>query len=334
MRSSRRRARRRARQGFGLSVALAVSTGAGCKQSHDEAWPVFVADVQATTDESPPPRAWTDRAIAAALGNTPLYAPGEGEDALELEVEFWEVAAGGSSHARDLVVDLSIESPDLVRKAGGPEVLEATVLLERSDGRPASLESDLELALARAVSVLDARTRLSMGDRSQVDALLGLEDPEILILALEHVAESSDPRYAPKVLVRIGDPDERVARAAVEALGRVGGPREAEILISRLRLGRTGLAAPAYHALARMGGSEAEAFLTFAAENEDEPERRRAAMMALRSMRSMNGPASSSPAATSYGGPLPADVDAGLEAGQPSSPTLAPDRGGHRSHRR
>ncbi len=260
---------------------------AGCTQGgRDEAWSVELVEVEGHGPMRAPSEAWVRRSVHAAMGKSVLFSPGEA--GLELRATYWELPDREGQGSRDLVVELELESPDLVRRADGPETLAATVLLERRGAGPEQFEGDLELALSRAMVVLDGRTRLAMGRPEQVAALLRSGDADMILLALEALREA--PRrgakgHASEVAQVLGHRDQRVRVAAVETLGAIGGPAQVRALIAQLRLSDPIDAEASYRALAAMGGGVAEDFLRFAAENEDEPGQRRAAALALRSMR-------------------------------------------------
>jgi HEAT repeat protein len=69
---------------------------------------------------------------------------------------------------------------------------------------------------------------------------------------------------------------------AIETIGLIGGPEHVPALLARIQLADTPQVSRAYDALASLGGPEATGFLEFAARNEDEPDRRKAAQQALR----------------------------------------------------
>jgi hypothetical protein len=265
-------------------LACSLIAALGCSAGDDEPWKVRVDTVlaRATSESVPEPR--VRAALAKAWQRTPMFAPatrGEDEEgSLEADLGYWEVV--DDDGARQLVVSIQVETPEPLRtRPSATEHIEATVLLER-DGAE-SLEQDLNLALARAVIVIDARTRLVHGSAEQLQVLLGGDDPDLAALALEWVRDGGQTRHLQDVLRLLDHPDERVFLAAVEALGAVGGPQHAATLIERVQLQDPAHAQRTYEALAALGGPDAVGFLRFAAQNEDDPARRRAARSALRS---------------------------------------------------
>lgn len=265
-------------------LAVTVFGSTACKDKRDRAWSVDLRQVRAHTEGAAPSDAWTRRALNGGLGASPLFEPATDDEGLAMSLEYWELPARDGSGRRDLVVELELEAPELVARQNHGEPVVATVMLEREAGAQGRLADDLELALRRAVSVLDARTRLAMAAPEQVVALLRSGDADLALLALEHIHEHDASEHAAAVAAVLEHPDARVRSAAVEALGAVGGPAQVEALIAQMRLAEPVDAQAGYRALANMGGEDAEAFLRFAAENEDEPSQRRAAAMALRSL--------------------------------------------------
>lgn len=161
--------------------------------------------------------------------------------------------------------------------------LEAVIELERRDGT-LDADEDVPETLARGVSVLDAKLRLLRGGVEDARALLGDDDPEIVVLALEQVGRQRWRDEADRVAALVGHADARVVSAAVECLGIVGGERHATTLLRHVRLADADQTRRLYDTLAALGGDEAQGFLEFAARNEDDPLMADVAERALRRM--------------------------------------------------
>lgn len=196
---------------------------------------------------------------------------------LSTQVRLGEVA--GADGGRVLRVELAAEVPAGHQAVLG-KALEATIELERRDGTLVA-EQDVPIALARGVSVLDAKLQLVAGSEADAVRLLGAADPEIVVIALEKVARQRWRAVSTKVAELLTHEDERVVAAAVECLGTVGGPEHAAALVRHVRLADTDQARRLYDTLASVGGEEARGFLEFAARNEDDPEMADAATRAL-----------------------------------------------------
>lgn len=179
-----------------------------------------------------------------------------------------------------LRVELEGEIPPEAVPRLGP-ALEATVELTHGDGR---LEGDRDVAdaVGRAVAAFDARVLLGVGTVHDVAGLLADPDPQIVQLALDHVARQRLRELADPVAALVDHRDPTTAAAAVECLGVVGGAEHSTLLVRRARLGDRATAQRLYEALGRLGGDEAIGFLEFAARNEDDPVLANVAASALR----------------------------------------------------
>lgn len=266
---------------FGLALSLAG--GAACNEPQKPAQGRYEVQVVRVTDRSLGEEHVSRETIRQALGGAfdaessfRLSAEDEG-----LPAELWFAEQPGpNGSSRDLIVGLRIQTPNDLETSLGSDGLEANVLLERESG-DASLAQDLNLAIGRAVAVLEARVGLARGDKKRVNQLLASEDPELVLLALEWVRDhrgGADPEVVAQLLRH---DDERVGLTAIEALGVIGGPEHVAALLRGVRLADAGQAHRTYEALATLGGPDAQAFLEFAARNEDEDERRQAAARAL-----------------------------------------------------
>jgi hypothetical protein len=186
-----------------------------------------------------------------------------------------EAATGG----RVLRAEFAAAVPEEQHAVLG-RVLEATIELERRDGTLVP-DEDVPTALARGVSVLDAKVQLVLGTQTDAEGLLGSDDPEIVVLALEQVTRQRWRGLADPVAKLLAHGDERVVAAAVECLGVVGGPRHTAALLRHVRLADVDQARRLYDTLAALGGDEARGFLEFAARNEDDPAMAEVATRAL-----------------------------------------------------
>jgi HEAT repeats len=193
-----------------------------------------------------------------------------------------EMASAAGS--RVLRVELEARVPGELHATLGT-ALDATVELERTDGTLVPAQ-DVPEALTRAVAVLDAKLSLVTGERDDARRLLADPDPEIVVLALEHVQRQRWRDLADDVAALLSGSDPRVGVAVVECLGQIGRPEHAGVLLRHVRLADTAQAQRLYEALAALGGDEAAAFLEFAARNEDDPAMAEVAERALRRLRS------------------------------------------------
>ncbi len=247
------------------------------------------------------PEAEVRRELLAAASGLPSFVDPTriSAPALRARIDLGEVdsAAGG----RILRVDLVATVPSGAQAVLGGE-LDAIIELERHDGTLSAAE-DVPVALGRAAAVLDAKVQLATGATVEARRLLTHEDPEIVVLALEHVARKRWRGLADDVAALLPAGDERIAAAAIEALGAIGGPEHAAVLLKHARLADRDQAQRLYDALASLGGDQAQGFLEFAARNEDDPTLAEVASRALGRLRS-------GPAAFPEPGPEPAATSA------------------------
>ncbi len=205
---------------------------------------------------------------------------------LAASLEYRELPESGGRGGRDLLVRLAIETPRELAGELGSEGLDVTVLLERESG-DVDLADDLQLAADRLTRIVQARTDLARRSAGVVATLLDHEDPELVALTLEWVRDHPDEpmamadRTADRTAELINHPDPDVRLLAIETIGEIGGARHVSGLLEQLELNDGDQVARAYNALAGLGGAEARTFLEFAARNEDEPDRQRAAERAL-----------------------------------------------------
>lgn len=294
--------------GVALASCTAMTLGAtttltGCGEragSLEPPYPVSIERVsRGARGNNAFPREAVDRAVARGLASNPRFrqaAPGESR---ALRGSLWFDDREGTDGSRTIELALSVEAPPGLRDPEAEPQLEAFVTLEREAPVADDLAGDLAMALELAVSVVDARVALALGERHRIQSLLEAEDPELVLLALEWTAEHRATDFADAVVSLLAHEDDRVAAAAVETLGVVGSAHHVPAILRHLRLSDSGHAYRAYDALGSLGGPEALAFLRFAARNEDEPDRRIAARRALEQA-ARQGPEGTVRAETSY----------------------------------
>lgn len=208
-------------------------------------------------------------AILDAVGRSGAFVhPGEASaGVMPTRVRMGEVAGPGGGRA--LRVAFVARTPSDHQSVLGVAV-DATVELERKDGALVP-EEDAPVALVRAVGVMDAKVRLLQGHQAEAVALTSSEDPEIVVLALEHIARQRWRGAADRAVELLAHGDERVVESAVDCVGAIGGPEHAGVLVKHVRLADRDQAQRLYEALSQLGGDEAAGFLRFAARNEDDP---------------------------------------------------------------
>jgi hypothetical protein len=281
-------------------LALLGGLAGGCGDAGEEAWPTQLGDYAfaagpAGAAQNVPSRAQAQLALSSALGSSPMYRPmlgeheGELAEVLELDVSITEAGDHGGSW----MVALELDSPELMRNRGAPEAFEVVLLVDLRPELDAEAASALALqsALGRGLSVLDAKSRLSLGTAEQASKLLGMPDTELRLLALNWIGTQGGSSDAAAVEPLLRDRDPRIVEAALFALSRVGSSAHTTALIALSLSADGSIARQAYIALGEVGGVRARTYLEFAARNEDEPRRRRAAELALRSTKRAGEPA-------------------------------------------
>jgi hypothetical protein len=208
-------------------------------------------------------------AILDAVARSGAFVhPGEASaGVMPTRVRMGEVAGPGGGRA--LRVAFVARTPSDYQSILGAAV-DATVELERSDGAWVP-EEDAPVALTRGVAVMDAKVRLLQGHQPEALALTRSDDPEIVVLTLEHIARQRWRAAAERAVELLAHGDERVVEAAVDCLGAIGGPEHVGALVKHVRLADRDQAQRLYEALSQLGGDEAAGFLRFAARNEDDP---------------------------------------------------------------
>lgn len=138
----------------------------------------------------------------------------------------------------------------------------------------------IEAAADVAVRTLALRLRLARGHTDAAIGLLGVDDPETILLALEWTRDHPGAALADAVAARVDHDDPEVVILAMEVLALVGEARHASAVIRRVERWPA-LAREAYRTLGALGGADAVGFLQFAAANEDEAALQKEAERAL-----------------------------------------------------
>ncbi len=220
--------------------------------------------------------------LGASLGeraNLRIAAPTDRGSVLGAALWFQEKVAEDGE--REVYLQAQIEVPAELRAILGG-LIHATVILERDPGGQASLDDDVVAAGARAFAVLDTRLALARGDHGVVRELLGDEDPELVILALEWIREHTPAAFAGDVVAILEHEDDRVSALAVECLGYAADRALVEPIVRSARPMSRLQTREVYRALARLRGAEALGYLRFAAANEDDSILREEAERSLR----------------------------------------------------
>ena len=203
---------------------------------------------------------------------------GDGVDgALWFDVE---TARGG---ARRVELSLSIARGAGLPAGGGRGALEAMVQVDSSAAADDSDDEAVREALSLALGIIDAQVSLERGEEARIPALLRSNDPQVVLLAMAWVRQRERTEFLAHVVAALDHRHPDVAIAAVETLGLIGHASHVpEILQQAPRL-QIASSFRLYEALGRLGGPDAEAFLEFAARNEEDPALRSAARRALHS---------------------------------------------------
>lgn len=205
--------------------------------------------------------------LSASDQDGPLHAAAVGHGALE-------DAASPSPSALFLHVELEVPS-DLRSQFDVPAITTRMRLPDTDPAAPA-----LASAAEAALQVLNLRLGVARGRGDAAAALLGADDPELKLLALEWIRDHPGPGLADAVAGQLEQGDPEVVALALEVLTAIGEARHAAAVVRRVERSPA-LAREGYRALAVLGGADAVGFLRFAAANEDEPGLRAEAERAL-----------------------------------------------------
>ena len=239
---------------------------------------------------SPERDATLHAAVTAALDRSEEFADTPGRLGGALRLAAWLSASdqSGPAHAAGaagaaatakpaaLFLHVELEVPaDLRAQFDVPAITARVALPDLEPGAP-TLASAAEVAL----QVLGHRLGVARGRGEAAVALLGADDPELKLLALEWIRDHPGPGLADAVAGQMEQNDPQVVALALEVLTTIGEERHAAAVVRRAERSPA-LARAAYQALAVLGGADAVGFLRFAAANEDEPGLRAEAERAL-----------------------------------------------------
>jgi len=195
-----------------------------------------------------------------------------------------EVPRVAGPAAAVLFLHVELEVPATLRKQFDVPAITARVKLPDTQPSPAQLEA----AAREALEMLGLRLALGRGEPEAAALLLRSEDSEVVLLALEWTRDHPSSLLADAVAGQVDSEDPRVVRLALEVLAEVGEARHASVVVRRVERWPA-LARDGYRTLAVLGGPDAVGFLRFAAANEDESELRREAERALDSALASSG---------------------------------------------
>ena len=246
-------------------LALVAASACACGGGDDANVVGFCPELFAVHGGGP----WVEPTLHEAVAEARWLKTQTSRDVPELPLEVVLGAVTDPDAAPILRLSAQAHPPREWRARLGDEI-EAIVEVEPKGGVLDPVEHG-ELALHRAVAVLDAKIGLLLDGRDAIATLLAGDDPQIVVLGLDWVTDHRGREYADDVARLVDHPDERVALRAVECLGVVGEARHAHALVRLPRLADRAYAQRIYDALARLGGAEAQGFLEFAARNEDDP---------------------------------------------------------------
>jgi hypothetical protein len=252
----------------------------GCGPADGRRAAVDVDRIDAGTPEL---RAALESAVGAALTDSATFFAGPGGLAGGLRLAAWVSASDlggpprpGGATPSALFLHLELEVPAELRKQFDVPAITARSRLPDVDPDPETLAS----AARSALEVLALRLALARGDAAAAAHLLGADDPDLVLLALEWTRDHPSPLLADAVAGQVERGDPAVVRLALEVLEGVGQARHGRAVVRRIERSPA-LARDGYRALGVLGGPDAVGFLRFAAANEDDPELRREAERAL-----------------------------------------------------
>lgn len=236
-------------------------------------------------------------ALADAVAASTEFAAGDPQGALRLHAS---LVPGDDGPPR---LHLELGVPDDLRDRFDVPAIRAST----------PVDGDLAAAATAAVRVLGWRFGLARGHLDAAIGLLGANDPETVLLALEWIRDhpmaptggpDPGPTLADAVALRLEHDEPEVVLLVLDVLARVGEARHASAVIRRVERW-PGLAREAYRTLGALGGADAVGFLQFAAANEDD-----AALQAeaARALAAAQGGPSERVAARPHGVDLPRTV--------------------------
>ncbi len=254
-------------------IVAALLVGAGCtREPADPAAPtryrlqVSRAEIRTA---APLSAAEVRAALDDALRGSAVFDPAAAEDGARLDAHVRVLELQGPAAQPVLRYEIGVDPPPGFEAALGRN-FEAVIEVEHHDGALV-LAEDLPLASRRAVAVLEAKLALARDDQTAIVRLLDSDDPELIMLTLDFIETHRHRVFADQVAGLLKHRSEAVVLRALECLGRIGSPAHVPAMIEAVRLADRAQANRLYDAVARLGGPEAEAFLEFAARNEDDP---------------------------------------------------------------
>lgn len=192
-------------------------------------------------------------ALATAVGSSDEFAVGRTAASLPLHSSLVQ----GEDGVRRVFVELAV--PTDLDKQFDVKAIRAS----------APVTTSIEAAAGSAVRTLALRLRLARGHTDAAIGLLGSDDPDTILLALEWTRDHPSATLADAVAARLEHDEPEVVLLALDVLALVGEPRHASAVIRRVERW-PGLAREAYRTLGALGGTDAIGFLQFAAANEDD----------------------------------------------------------------
>lgn len=255
---------------------------AGCGAGDGGRLPVKVERVLAG---SPERETSLRAALGAALERSKEFADAPGQLGA-LGVAAWlsasdqagplHAAAVGDASPSALFLHVELEVPADLRSQFDVPAITTRMRLPDTDPSAPALASAAEAAL----QVLELRLGVARGHGDAAAALLGAEDPDLKLLALEWIRDHPGPGLADAVAGQLEQGEPEVVALALEVLTAIGEARHAAAVVRRVERSPA-LAREGYRALGVLGGADAVGFLRFAAANEDEPGLRAEAERAL-----------------------------------------------------
>jgi hypothetical protein len=192
------------------------------------------------------------------------------------------VEAGARGPAIVCAVEAAIEWRQGSRLAAAENVLIERPLAAGERARYAELVLEtLERALAQAGAGLIAKESMRQGGEAEVVTGLQAPDPDLVVWALELVAERSLTAGFDKTVELLDARDPAVSAAALRALVALGDPRAVEPLARRAECGDHDSLRVVIEALGAIGGEDAAEFLELLATGHPDGDIRQRATEAL-----------------------------------------------------
>ena len=235
-----------------------------------------------------------DTALAGALGrqlvDSPAFAASEEEvaparlavPARVVATISYDLVTGARGPAIVCAVEASIDWQEGNRLAAAENVLVERPIAGGEEERYAALVTEtIGRALAQAGAGLVAKETLRQGGADEVIAGLSAPDPDLVVWALELVAERRLAGGFDRAVELLDAPDPALSGAALRALVALGDPRAVEPLARRAELGDREQLQVVIEAVGAIGGQEAGEFLELLATGHPDREIRERAAEAL-----------------------------------------------------